>query len=255
MIPAGYKGRAVRLEDIDLPRIGHEIGVGEDVIHAIMDVEARSTGFDDQGRPRILFEPHIFYRYLTGAQRDRAVREGLAYKSWKPGTYGTESAQYGKLDKAAAINRPAALYACSWGRSQIMGFNHASAGFETIEEMVAAFCDDEDNHIEAMIRFVQSAGIAENLRRIDALKRPTTPDDWRPVALRYNGEGYEANKYHIKLCERFEWWRKKPDTLWTPGGAATPAPAPAPSGVPAEVKPAQGWFARFFGSLFGALRG
>lgn len=69
-----FEGDAKRLADSDLPRIGSAIGVGEDILHAIMDVEAPKNGFDDQGRPRILFEPHIFYRGLgPGGKRDEAV--------------------------------------------------------------------------------------------------------------------------------------------------------------------------------------
>lgn len=74
-----FKGRAIPLADIDLPRIGHQIGVGEDELHAFMDVEAAGKPFDAKGRPAMLFEPHVFYRLLgKGAKRDRAVKEGLA---------------------------------------------------------------------------------------------------------------------------------------------------------------------------------
>ncbi len=66
---------------IDLPRVGHQIGVGEDEIHAFMDVEASGSGFDDRGRPKMLFEPRVFYRNLRGPKRDQAVKEGLAYPS------------------------------------------------------------------------------------------------------------------------------------------------------------------------------
>jgi len=45
-----FKGAARRLDDIDLPRIGHLIGVGEDELHAVIDVEARGSGFDSLGR-------------------------------------------------------------------------------------------------------------------------------------------------------------------------------------------------------------
>ena len=41
-------GRAKRLDDIDLPKIGAMIGVGEDELHAVIDVESRGTSF---GRP------------------------------------------------------------------------------------------------------------------------------------------------------------------------------------------------------------
>lgn len=242
---AGFKGDAKRLEDIDLPRIGYEIGVGEDIIHAIIDVEAPKSGFDAQGRPRILFEPHIFYRHLSGAKLQRAIGEGLAYKAWKRGAYGPESAQYGKLDRAIGIDANAALKACSWGRSQIMGFNHTLAGYRSVEAMVAEFCDDEDNHIEAMVRFIVSAGIDDELRVINRLNRPSTPQDWRPVALGYNGKGYEQNGYHISLARQHNFWRGKPDTPWSPETAVVTVvtddpvpPAPAPRPEPAQPAPA-----------------
>ena len=82
-IPANFTGAAKRLADIDLPMIGAIVGVGEDEIHAILDVESRSSGFDSSGRPLILFEPHRFHAILgPGEKRDRAVALGLAYKSW-----------------------------------------------------------------------------------------------------------------------------------------------------------------------------
>jgi hypothetical protein len=40
---AGFKGAAKRIEDVDLPRIGHMIGVGEDKIHAVLDVESEDA--------------------------------------------------------------------------------------------------------------------------------------------------------------------------------------------------------------------
>lgn len=237
-----FTGRAKRLEDIDLPRIGHEIGVGEDVIHAIIDVEAPKAGFDDRGRPRILFEPHVFYRNLSGAKQQRAVNEGLAYRAWKPGTYGPESAQYGKLERAIAIDETAALKACSWGRSQILGENHVAAGYATPQEMVRAFCDDEDNHIEAMVRFLKSKKLDVHLRRIDKLGRASMAADWAPVASGYNGSGYATHNYHGRLAVRHNWWRGRPDTPWSPGqgeDVATPSAQPIPAGgVIYPLKPA-----------------
>ncbi|WP_245477717.1 MULTISPECIES: hypothetical protein [unclassified Mesorhizobium] len=46
-----FKGAAKRITDLDIPRIGATIGVGEDEIHVFMDVEAAGSGFDRSGRP------------------------------------------------------------------------------------------------------------------------------------------------------------------------------------------------------------
>lgn len=265
-----FQGAATRLQDTDLPRIGSKIGVGEDVLHAIIDVEAPKSGFDDLGRPRILFEPHVFYRELgPGAKRDAAVKAGLAYQNWKPGAYGPESGQYGKLDRAIAIDRNAALRSCSWGRGQIMGFNHALAGFASAEAMVSAFMASEAAHIEAMVSFIASKKIDVALRKIQALTRPSTADDWRPVASGYNGSGYEANGYHIKLAQRHNFWRTIPDTPWSPVAPAAPVqpapatpgtakPQPAPAAAPAPpitppvaTGPSRPWWASILHNLLG----
>lgn len=257
-----FKGAARRLTDQDLPRIGAIIGVGEDVLHAVMDVEAPKSGFDAEGRPRILFEPHIFYRELgPGAKRDAAVRQGLAYQRWKAGAYGPESGQYGKLARAILIDRNAALRACSWGRGQIMGFNCRLVGFLTAESMAKAFADSEAAQVEAIVHFAASNKLDATLRAIDKKAR-STPDDWRPFALGYNGKGYETNGYHVKLSDRFNWWRNIPDTPWThEHDLAQPQP-PAMTHTLPDVEPVPtvppvkpGFLARLVAAFIKRMRG
>jgi peptidoglycan hydrolase-like protein with peptidoglycan-binding domain len=219
-----FKGPAKPVEDLDLPRIGAAIGVGEDEVHMLVDVEAAGAGFDAQGRPKMLFEPHIFWRELgAGKERDAAVKQGLAYPKWKR-NYPKDS--YPRLVQAMKIDEAAALRSASWGATQILGDNFKLAGFGSVHEMVDAMCEDEDNHIEAMIEFVKAAGIDDDLRRLAGLKRPTTPADCAPIARAYNGPGYAENRYHIKMAEAHNKWRKIPDTPLPDGPIITP-PAPA----------------------------
>lgn len=209
-----FKGPARRIDDLDLPRIGAMIGVGEDEVHAFIEAETRGAGFDAQGRPRILFEPHVFYRNLAGAARDRAVKAGLACADWGQLAYGKESEQYGKLERALRIDESAALKACSWGLGQVLGENHVAAGYATVQAMVADFLLDEDNHLEAAIRFIKANGLDDELRR----------HDWAAFARGYNGPGYRKNGYDSKLAAAFAKWRKIRDTPWPPA-AAPPAEA------------------------------
>lgn len=213
----GFKGAAKRIEDIDLPRIGKEIGVGEDEIHAVLEVESAGSGFDAQGRPKILFEPHVFYRCLAaGAKRDEAVRQGLAYPSWRRGQYPKDS--YPRLHAAIKIDETAALKAASWGLGQILGENHKAAGYATPQAMVLEFMSDEDNHLEAMIRFMKSAGIAKALKAIHdkaARGETITATDWVPVARPYNGAGYATHNYHGRLAVAHAKWRRIKDTPYT----------------------------------------
>jgi len=41
----GFIGRAKRLDEIDLPKLGSWLGVGEDHIHMFLDVETTGNGF------------------------------------------------------------------------------------------------------------------------------------------------------------------------------------------------------------------
>lgn len=262
IVLADFNGAARRLTDQDLPRIGSIIGVGEDVLHAITDVEAPKSGFDAQGRPRILFEPHIFYRELgPDAKRDEAVRQGLAYQNWKAGAYGPESGQYGKLERAMAIDANAALRSCSWGRGQIMGFNCKLVGYLTARTMAEAFAESEAAQVEAIVQFMASRRLDSHLRKIDALKRPSTPDDWRPVAEGYNGAGYATHNYHGRLSDRFNFWRAIPDTPWAHEPAApviefTPAPALPPDAViPIDPPAKPGFLARLIAAFFRRMKG
>jgi len=195
-----FKGQAKRLDDIDLPRIGKRIGVGEDEIHAVIDVESRGSGFDAEGRPAMLFEPHWFWRLLPEDQRRYAAVEGLAYREWGERPYPKDS--YPTLLSAMAINRDAALRSASWGLGQIMGFNAGLCGYSCAESMVIAFMDDEEAHLDAMVSFIIASGLDDELRR----------HDWRGFARGYNGPGYAKNAYHIKLARAYAKWARIRDT-------------------------------------------
>ena len=75
-----FIGTGTRLKPDDLLVAADKLMTGVAVIRAVIEVEAAGAGFDDKRRPKILFEPHIFYKQLgKGPKRDRAVKEGLAY--------------------------------------------------------------------------------------------------------------------------------------------------------------------------------
>lgn len=192
----GFKGQAKKLEAMDIPRIAKTINVSEDDVHTVVEVETAGGGFDSDGRPRILFEPHKFYANLPTSKREATVEAGLAAPRWGAIPYGKFSAQYPRLAKAMAIDVEAALKSCSWGASQILGENHKMIGFDTVDAMVLAFMDDEDNHIEGMAAFIIAAGIDDDLRA----------HNWATFARVYNGPGYKKNKYDVKLATAYAKW-------------------------------------------------
>lgn len=215
-----FTGPAKRIDDIDLPRIGAEIGVGEDPIHALIEVETSGSGFDRHGRPKMLFEPHKFYKHLSKdpEKRARAVRQGLAYREWGTQKYPKDS--YARLAAAMEIDEHAALMSASWGLGQIMGENYRLAGYKSVEEMVQAFTEDEDNHLEAMIHFVKASGIDDDLRRIEQKirrKEKITIADVVPIVRTYNGAGYKRNQYDTRFLTALNRWIKIKDTPYVAG--------------------------------------
>ncbi|SMO78587.1 N-acetylmuramidase domain-containing protein [Paracoccus laeviglucosivorans] len=202
MYPAGFKGRAQRLTDIDVARVGRVIRLGEDEVRAVMEVETLGGGFDKQGRPKNLFEPHRFWIELgAGPKRTAAAEQGLAYPKWGARPYPAES--YTRLALAMRIDTSAALRSCSWGLGQILGSNHKAAGYPTVGDMVAAFCDSEQAQLAAMIAFIEAEGLDDDLRR----------HDWSGFARGYNGPGYATHGYHTRLRDAYAKWQAIPDVL------------------------------------------
>ena len=218
-----FKGQARRLQSIDISRLAATIGCGEDHLHAVMEVETRGGGFDAHGRVKMLFEPHVFYRELSGPAREQAVKAGLAYPRWGEQPYPRDS--YTRLNRAMEIDAEAALRSCSWGLGQIMGFNCKLAGYQRVQQMVEAFLDDEATHLAAMVQFLISSGLDDDLRR----------EDWRGFARGYNGSGYAKHGYHIKLKAAFDKWQRIPDTPFTPDDIDRTEPNPNPPNDPVLV--------------------
>lgn len=195
-----FNGAATRLTDLDLPRIGAEIGVGEDEIHAILDVETAGSGFDALGRPKALYEPHIAFRNTQGQTRQAFVNAGLAYRGWGEKPYPKDS--YTRILAAQQIDETVALKATSWGLGQILGENYRAAGFTTPQEMVTAFCASEAAQLEGVIAFLKANHLAAALRT----------HDWVTLARGYNGAGEATHGYHTKLSAAFRKWQGIPDT-------------------------------------------
>ena len=210
MTMTSFVGARKPLDAMDIPRLAHQIDVSEDHLRAFLEVEARSKGFDSKGRPVMLFEPHVFYRCLPVAKRSRAVKMGLARAKWVPGKYPTDS--YPRLISAIEIDEDAALKACSIGLSQVLVENHSQVGYTTPQAMWKAFMDDEENHVEAMVRFIVANGIDDDLRA----------GRWATVARVYNGPRYAENKYDTKMAAAYAKFQKVPDLVYEPEDGIPP---------------------------------
>lgn len=194
-----FQGAAKRLSQGDMGHAARFLGVETAVLLAFTEVEAAGVGFDSQGRPKMLFEPHIFYRELGNTtDRKRAMSLGLAYAKWKAGNYPRDS--YPRLKSAKAISETAALRSASYGLSQILGNNHAAAGHKTVQDMVLTAMQGEREQLLQMATLMQAWGMGPMLRGRDF----TDPDSWRDAAKRWNGSGYATHNYHGRMAAAYK---------------------------------------------------
>ena len=166
------------------------LGCTVPAIRAVAKVESSRTSFDDLGRPTILYERHLFHK-LTGGVFG-AQHSDLSNP--EAGGYGTFASQYPKLERAYALDADAALKACSWGMFQILGLNHADAGFAAIVDYVRAMCQSEGEHLKAFVSFIRAnPGMQMALRN----------RDWTGFARRYNGPAYHENNYDQRIADAY----------------------------------------------------
>lgn len=177
------------------------LGVPVASLQAVHKVESEGEGFNSDGSPVILFEPHIFYKQLTKKGlitiRDKVMRErpDLCYPKWKRGAYGAEGAyQHQRLTAASQYHRESALESASWGLGQVMGFNWKDLGYPSLQAFINAQYKDEGAQLDTMCRFIRHNGLINELKT----------QNWTAFAYRYNGEGYKANNYDGRLAAAFK---------------------------------------------------
>jgi hypothetical protein len=156
---------------------------------AVIEVESGGSGFHLDGRPKILFESHIFSR-LTGGRYDRTHP---TISTPHPNRELYKLQQYSRLYTALQLDGDAAVKACSWGLFQIMGFNFAECGEQSLVGFLLAMHNNEDAHLALFAEFLERRGLAVPLRK----------HDWAVFAAGYNGSGYRANHYDEKLAAAY----------------------------------------------------
>lgn len=209
-------GEPPRLTQFDIEEASRTLNVPVATVKAVIEVESNGGGFHDDVRreileidgpggfidgdmPKILFEAHVFSD-LTGGQYD-ATHPNISSPRWNRHLYKGGQAEYGRLWSAMMLDETAALKATSWGLFQILGRNHAVAGYETVQSLVAAMKRSEAHHLTAFCTF-----LLNNKPPLDGYLRKC---DWANFARYYNGPGYAANKYDTRLAAAYAKWSKK----------------------------------------------
>lgn len=175
-----------------------ELDVEPSALWAVSQVESRSSGFLKDDRPRILFEGHVFWRELKKRDINPETHvpgnEDILYPKWTSAFYQSGTGEYWRLERAGAIHKEAALCSASWGAFQIMGFNYAACGYQSVDEFVRSMAASSLEQLRATCGFIRS-------QKMDNLLRNK---DWAGFAKKYNGPGYRENLYDEKLRKAYE---------------------------------------------------
>ncbi len=161
-------------------------------IKAVHACESASAGFDKFGRPKILFESHVFNKLTQGRFLNKvspSTGKLIANKEWDKTNYPPADKMYNVLFEAMSLDKSMALRATSWNAMQILGNNFGLAGFMDVESYVASMILNESNSLKAFVNFVLARQIDDEMRI----------RNWDGFAYIYNGAGYKRNKYAERM--------------------------------------------------------
>ena len=222
--------------------LANELKLDPAVAVAVFVVEApRGQGFADDGRMIIRFESQIFYdrwgkshpdQFAAHFQFDSAKRwQGHRWRlsvdqPWQS-FHDTQDGEWQVFTFARTLDDTAAKQSISMGAPQIMGFNFASIGYESVDAMYQAFSTSERAQVIGFFDFVK--GSESSSPRLKALREL----DFAAFAALYNGSG-QVTLYNDLLTQRYEAFRRLRAGEAVPSAAPMAAPgapaAPVPSG-------------------------
>ena len=185
-----------KLTDARIAEIARENGIHPAALLAVKLIESGTkSGFLDSGKPQILFEGHVFYKYLKANAKSLDMNKlcaqypNIVYPKWDKSKYFGGEKEWTRLEQARKINMKYANYAASWGMFQVMGFNYKTCGCKSIDEFVEKMCTSQEQQLLLTLNFLKNSNLIVPLQK----------RQWATFAKGYNGPGFAQNKYHIKL--------------------------------------------------------
>ena len=197
-----------------------ELKIDPGVAVAVLAVESGGRGFGPDGRMLIRFENQVFWDQW-GKRNPDVYNQHFAFDpakrwgshKWRPSPdqpwwpedradfHGDQGREWTVFNFARRLDDTAAKLSISMGGPQIMGFNFATCGYESVHQMFDAFSTSERNQVIGFFDFVQ--GPSTDSRRVLALQQ----QDFNTFASFYNGPG-QAAKYGGLIKSAFDAFHK-----------------------------------------------
>ncbi|MGC2776498.1 MAG: N-acetylmuramidase domain-containing protein [Bradyrhizobium sp.] len=195
-----------------------EAGLEKAALLALVEVETSGAPFEADGRtPTLLYERHK--AWANAAKVSKALqaafgRAGLAIARWSPSTQykdqGSSAGRLALIAKARSISEEVANQSASWGLGQTLGSNYETLGYASACAMVDHLTGNVPAQIDCLITFLKGRQLVE----------PLNAHEWTTVARGYNGPGYAANRYDVRLADAYKRWVRRQGA----GAAAVTAP-------------------------------
>jgi hypothetical protein len=191
-------GTGKKLAPDDFVTAAQELACEVAAVRAVAKVESKKAGFDDKGRPTILFEGHIFHRNTQPRGKYDSTHPHLSKPTWQEAKQYYKLDQWERLKEAMTLDEDAALRSASWGVFQVMGFNYKAGGWHSVREFVLAMFESEKQHLRAFIGYCKQNHLTQYLKS----------QAWAKFALGYNGPGYADNRYDVLIRNAYEEFSK-----------------------------------------------
>jgi hypothetical protein len=180
-----------------IEKAAKELNVEPAALQAVYLTEASGNGYLPSGRPKILFEGHVFWKHLVKHKLDPKKylpqNKDILYKTWVKTYYKTGEAEYTRLNRAIEIHEESALCSASYGAFQMLGENYSDLGYTTVQEFVTTLATSYDGQLKTLGQYL----------KFKKLIAPLQNKDWVAVAKGYNGPKYYLNKYDEVLAKHY----------------------------------------------------
>lgn len=166
-----------------LIRLAEQTGLDLPLATAALAVQSSARAFGEDRRPVLRFEAHLFHHHW-GERNQAAFDRHFRFSAlspwqqhrWRPApdqpwqdVHSSHSSEWGAFEQAAALDEQAALLSTAMGLAQILGANHALAGFESPGQMFDAFMASARCQVLAFFDLL--GGPRGDARPMNALRR------------------------------------------------------------------------------------